>query len=59
MANEMQLKELILKAVFEAHNTHGQQAIGDRIYISKEDARIIANAVFDVLRDANEIQVTE
>jgi hypothetical protein len=50
MPNETHLKRLISDAVFEAHNTHGGQAVGDRLHISREDSRIIASAVFDVLR---------
>jgi hypothetical protein len=49
MPNETHLKRLISDAVFEAHNTHGGQAAGGRLYISREDSRIIASAVFDVL----------
>ena len=48
MPNETHLKRLISDAVFEAHNTHGGHAAGDRLYISREDSRIIASAVFDV-----------
>jgi hypothetical protein len=33
--------------------THGEQAAGGRLHISREDSRIIASAVFDVLRRAN------
>jgi len=44
---------------FEAHNTHGGQAAGDRLYISCEDSRIIASAVFDVLRRANVLLVDQ
>jgi hypothetical protein len=47
MPNETHLKRLISDAVFEAHNTHGRQAAGDRLFISREDSRIIAGAVFD------------
>jgi hypothetical protein len=53
MPNETHLKRLISDAVFEAHNTHGEQAAGDRLNISREDSRIIAGAVFDALRRAN------
>jgi hypothetical protein len=42
MPNETHLKRLISDAVFEAHNTHGGQAAGDRLYISRENSRIIA-----------------
>jgi hypothetical protein len=52
MPNETRLKRLISGAVFESHNTHGQ-AGGDRLHVSREDSRIIASAVFDVLRRAN------
>ena len=50
MPNETHLKRLISDAVFEAHNTHGRQAAGDRLHTSREDSRIIASAVFDALR---------
>jgi len=50
MPNETHLKRLISDAVFEAHNTHGEQAAGDRLNISREDSRIVA---FDALRRAN------
>ena len=53
MPNETHLKRLISDAVFEAHNTHEEQAEGDRLHISREDSLIIASAVFDVLRRAN------
>jgi hypothetical protein len=53
MPNETHLKRLISDAVFEAHHTHGEQAAGDRLHISREDSRIIASAVFGVLRRAN------
>jgi hypothetical protein len=52
MPNETHLKRLISDAVFEAHNTHGR-AGGDQLHMSREDSRIIASAVFDVLRRAN------
>jgi hypothetical protein len=42
MPNETHLKRLISDAVFEAYNTHGGQAAGDRLHISREDSRIIA-----------------
>ena len=58
MPNETHLKRLISDAVFEAHNTHGGHA-GDRLYISREDSRIIANAVFDVLRRANVLLIDQ
>ena len=53
MPNEIHLKRLISDAVFEAYNTHGRQAAGDRLHISREDSRIIASAVFDTLSRAN------
>jgi hypothetical protein len=53
MPNETHLKRLISDAVFEAYNTHGGQAAGDRFYISRENSRIIAGAVFDALSRAN------
>ena len=53
MPNETHLKRLISDAVFEAHNTHGNQAAADRLYISRENSRIIAGAVFDALSRAN------
>jgi hypothetical protein len=59
MPNETHLKRLISDAVFEAHNTHGGQAAGDRLYISREDSRIIASAVFDVLRRANVLLIEQ
>src|SRR3974377_190832 len=49
MPNETHLIRLISDAVFEAHNAHGRQAVGDRLHISREDSRIIASAVFDAL----------
>jgi len=59
MPNETHLKRLISDAVFEAHNTHGGQAAGDRLYISREDSRIIASAVFDVRRRANVLLIDQ
>src|SRR5262245_17121557 len=59
MPNETHLKRLISDAVFEAHNTHGGHAAGDRLYISREDSRIIASAVFDVLRRANVLLIDQ
>jgi hypothetical protein len=59
MPNETHLKRLISDAVFEAHNTHGRQAAGDRLFISREDSRIIAGAVFDVLRRANVLLIDQ
>jgi hypothetical protein len=53
MPNETHLKRLISDAVFEAYNTHGGHAAGDRLHISREDSRIIAGAVFDAVRRAN------
>lgn len=53
MPNETHLKRLISDAVFEAHHTRGGHAARDRLHISREDSRIIASAVFDVLRRAN------
>jgi hypothetical protein len=58
MPNETHLKRLISDAVFEAHNTHGQ-ATGGRLHISREDSRIIASAVFDVLRRANVLLIDQ
>ena len=58
MPNETHLKRLISDAVFEAHNTHGQAA-GGRLHISREDSRIIASAVFDVLRRANALLIDQ
>ena len=52
MPNEMHLKRLISDAVFEAYNTHGAQAAGDRRSISREDSRMIASAVFVALSRA-------
>jgi hypothetical protein len=59
MPNETHLKRLISDAVFEAHNTHGRQAAGDRLFISREDSRIIAGAVFDALRRANVLLIDQ
>jgi hypothetical protein len=59
MPNETHLKRLISDAVFEAHNTHGRQAAGDRLHISREDSRIIASAVFDTLRRANVLLIEQ
>jgi hypothetical protein len=59
MPNETHLKRLISDAVFEAHNTHGAQAAGDRLHISREDSRVIATAVFDVLRRANVLLIDQ
>ena len=59
MPTETHLKRLISDAVFEAHNTHGSQAAGDRLHISREDSRIIASAVFDVLRRANVLLIDQ
>jgi hypothetical protein len=58
MPNETHLKRLISDAVFEAHNTHGRQAAGD-LHISREDSRIIASAVFDVLKRANVLLIDQ
>jgi hypothetical protein len=59
MPNETHLKRLISDAAFEAHNTHGRQAAGDRLHISREDSRIIASAVFDALRRANVLLIDQ
>ena len=59
MPNETHLKRLISDAVFEAYSTHGGQAAGDRLYISREDSRIIASAVFDALNRANVLLVDQ
>jgi len=59
MPNETHLKRLISDAVFEAYNTHGGQAAGDRLYISRENSRIIASAVFDALNRANVLLVDQ
>ena len=56
MPNETHLKRLISDAVFEAHNTHGEQAAGDRLNISREDSRIVA---FDALRRANVLLIDQ
>jgi hypothetical protein len=37
----------------------GGQAAGDRLHISREDSRIIASAVFDVLRRANVLLIDQ
>src|SRR5262249_22687071 len=58
-ANETHLKRLISDAVFEAHHTHGRQAAGDRLHISREDSLIIASAVFDALRRANVLLIDQ
>src|SRR5262249_45336304 len=55
MPNETHLKRLIS----DAHNTHGRQAAGDRLHISREDSRIIASAVFDALRRANVLLIDQ
>jgi hypothetical protein len=59
MANETHLKRLISDAVFDAHNTHGRQAAGDPLHISREDSLIIASAVFDALRRANVLLIDQ
>jgi len=60
MPNETHLKRLIADAVFEAHNTlHGRQAARDRLYISREDSRTIAVAVFDALSRANVLLIDQ
>jgi hypothetical protein len=59
MPNETHLKRLISDAVFEAYSTRGGQAPGDRLYISREDSRIIAGAVFDALRRANVLLIDQ
>ena len=59
MPNETHLKRLISDAVFEAHSMRGGQAPGDRLYISREDSRIIAGAVFDALRRANVLLIDQ
>src|SRR6266849_2576689 len=59
MPNETHLKRLISDAVFDAYNTHGGKAAGDRFYISREDSRIIAGAVFDALRRANVLLIDQ
>jgi hypothetical protein len=59
MPNETHLKRLISDAVFEAHNTHGGQSGRDRLYISREDSRMIAGAVFDALRRANVLLIDQ
>ena len=59
MPNETYLKKLISDAAFEAHNTHGRQAAGDRLHLSREDSRIIASAVFDALRRANVLLIDQ
>jgi hypothetical protein len=56
MPNETHLKRLISDAVFETHNTHGEQAAGDRLNISREDSRIVA---FDALRRANVLLIDQ
>ena len=59
MPNETHLKRLISDAVFEAHNTPGGHAAGDRLYISRENSRIIAGAVFDALSRANVLLIDQ
>ena len=59
MPNETHLKRLISDAVFEAHNTHGGQAAGEPLHISREDSLIIASAFFGVLRRANVLLVDQ
>jgi hypothetical protein len=59
MPNETHLKRLISDAVFEAHNTHAGHSRRDRLYISREDSRIIAGAVFDALRRANVLLIDQ
>jgi hypothetical protein len=59
MPNETHPKRLISDAVFEAYNTHGRQAAGDRLHISREDSRIIASAVFDALRRAKVLLIDQ
>jgi hypothetical protein len=59
MPNETHLKRLIADAVFEAYITHGAQAAGDRLYISREDSRIVAAAVFDALSRANVLLIDQ
>ena len=59
MPNEIHLKRLISDAVFEAYNTHGKQAAGDRLHISREDSRIIASAVFDALMRASVLLIDQ
>jgi hypothetical protein len=59
MPNETHLKRLISDAVFEAYGTHGGQAAGHRLYISRAESRIIAGAVFDALRRANVLLIDQ
>jgi hypothetical protein len=59
MPNETHLKRLISDAVFETYKTHGKQAAGDTLHISREHSRIIASAVFDVLSRANVLLIDQ
>ena len=59
MPNETHLKRLISDAVFEAYNTHGKLAAGERPHISREGYRIIASAVFDALSRANVLLIDQ
>ena len=59
MPNETDLKKLISDAVFEGLNTHGAKAAGRLYYISREDSRIIASAVFDALNRANVLLIEQ
>jgi hypothetical protein len=59
MPNETHLKRLISDAVFEAYKTHGKQVAGDKLHISREDSRVIASAVFDVLSRANVLLIDQ
>lgn len=58
MPREAELRAMIRRAVFEAHNTHSNQH-RDRLFISLEDAAIIANAVYDALARANALAVEQ
>ena len=59
MPNETHLKRLISDAVFDAHSTHRKKAVGERLYISREDSRVIASAVFDALMRANVLLIDQ
>jgi hypothetical protein len=52
--DEQKLKQIIRQAIFNAHNTHGKQAPGDRLYIAMDvdQGNVIANAVYDALKAA-------
>ncbi|MEJ0013063.1 MAG: hypothetical protein WDM94_10660 [Bauldia sp.] len=51
---EATIKQIMRGALFNAHNTHGHQAPGDRLYVAldHDQGNVFVDAIFEALKRA-------